>query len=60
MQFNTWLFLFMFLPITVAGYFALNRYVSKKRQLIGLFWQILYFMGMQELTTLSILLLILL
>ena len=30
MQFNSWLFLFLFLPIVLLCYFLLNRYLSKK------------------------------
>lgn len=45
MQFNTWSFLFVFLPIMLLGYFLLNKYLSKRGATYFLIAGNLFFYG---------------
>lgn len=45
MQFNSWLFLFLFLPIVLLGYFLLNKYTSKRVATYFLILGNLFFYG---------------
>lgn len=38
MVFNSYIYIFLFLPLTVIGYFLLNKYFLKKNGQIGLIW----------------------
>lgn len=54
MLFNSYIFIFIFLPLCLAGYFLLNRFGMKKAALAFLFGMSLWFYGYFNLSYLAI------